>query len=907
MKYTLNKKTQKPFLHSKNSIIIEVNNEFINFTGYSRSEFIGKSLCEISSMLRLNSQIYLETIEDEYSCYIFTESYEPREVTIFCKVLECENEKIYFFKEKANSRIEDKFQVINKLLLDNQVGIGIYNSPELTLLAANQLYLDLLGKPYNKKEITLGKKISDFVHLWEDSKDNEIWMNVINTGQSFYSKEFKGQTKDLENYYVDNKLIPIIEDGKVKYIISIVENVTEKVLLRKNSEEQATIIEQQKEQLEAIIENISDEVFIVYKDESVVPINEMARTTLYQLDAKMSIREAQKTTIYYDLEGNIIPFEELPSIAAFRGKTAKNKRMLVNMPHKEIFVEVSSCPIFNKDGNVSMVVTCMHNITDLVQKEKIIKQQKEQLEAIIENMSDGLLIFDKDGNYTTFNKSARESFFIEFEKNNNVEYSLKQTEYFDINKQLILHENLPSRRVLKGEKLLGYRIAKKINDGFIYADINGTPVYDNEGNFIAGILCCRDVTAKIKQEEDVLIKTQYDFLNRMIDNLDLPVLRLSYPDFKIIEVNQKAYNFIKGLKTEIKSISFVKGLNYSYIISNFHKEQLFKHIQDIIDKKETSYIKYKQLIAYGDEMFVNILYQPLVGVGGEVVEIIAIGIDVTEEIKANHHMEKTLKMQEEFLANISHELKTPLNVIFSTAQLFELYLKNDSLMNNKDKIINSIHIIRQNCYRLSKLISNIVDLSKIESGFFELNMSNENIVSVVEDIVQSVSGYVQSKELSIIFDTDTEEKIIACDPNKIERIILNLISNAIKFSQPGNEIYVKILNKNDIVEISVKDSGIGIDKKYLHAIFGRFKQVDKSFTRNAEGSGIGLCLVKSIVELHGGKISVESKLGKGSKFKIELPSRTIEKIKNINENNMLNNILNNNVEMINVEFSDIYS
>lgn len=902
MKYTLKKKVQKPFLHSNNDIIIEVNKEFIDFIGYSKNELIGKSLAEISCMLRIATGIKLKNIEKDLSCYIFTKTWEAREVTISCKGLEDENEKIYFFKEKPNSRPEERLMFANQLCKDNKTGIALWSFPDLILLSVNQKFLDFLDAPYNKKENCIGRSEKEIVTEFQESCVKDIWSKVTKTGKSYYAKEAMYEHLKRGITYWDLSIVPILMEGEPKFIVQITSDVTGRAISRKLIEEQSKIIEQQKNQLEAIIENISDEVFIVHKDGSVVPVNEAARKTLHKLDTKRSMGEAYKKITYYDLEGNIISFEELPSIAAFRGKVIKNKRILVKMPYKEIIAEVSSSPIFNKEGQVSMAVTCMHDITDLVQKEKIIKQQKEELEAIIDNMSDSLLIFDKDGNYTTFNKSARDNLFIQCVNMNKIGDGLKQAEYFDMNQQLISPENIPARRVLKGEKLLGYRMSVKTDHGVIYTDVSGTPIYDNEGKLIAGILCCRDVTERIKSEKDALIKAQYDFLNRMIDNLDLPVLTLSYPDFKITDINQKAYNFLKGLKPEINSMFFAKKLKYSDIIANFDKVQMLRHIQDIIEKKEVSYLKYKKLVVFGKEMFVNVLHQPVFGLNSEIVAMVAIVIDVTEEIKAKHHMEKNLKMQEEFFANISHELKTPLNIIFSTAQLFELYLKTNSLMENKDNIIKKISIIRQNCYRLTKLISNIVDLSKIESGFFQLNLSNENIVDVVENIVQSVSEYVKSKGLSITFDTNTEEKIIACDPNKIERIILNLISNAVKFSEPEDEIYVEILDKNHVVEISVKDNGIGIDKEHLDSIFERFKQVDKSFTRNAEGSGIGLCLVKSIVKLHGGKIKVESKLGQGSKFIIELPSKTIEKSKKDNENKMLNS----NVEMINVEFSDIY-
>ena len=276
-------------------------------------------------------------------------------------------------------------------------------------------------------------------------------------------------------------------------------------------------------------------------------------------------------------------------------------------------------------------------------------------------------------------------------------------------------------------------------------------------------------------------------------------------------------------------------------------------------------------------------------------------MDVTAEIKANKIMEKTLKLQEELLVNISHELKTPLNVISATAQLLEMYYMDDSIINKKDTLIKHVKSIRLNTYRLSKLINNIVDSSKIESGFFELNLLNVNIVNVVEEIVMSVTSFVKIKGLNIIFDTDTEEKIIACDPEKIERIMLNLISNATKFSNDSGEIFVNVKDMNEWVEISVEDNGIGIEEKKLNIIFDRFEQADKSLSRNAEGTGIGLNLVKSIVLLHGGNINVESEYGKGSKFTVTLPAGAVAK-----ENMIYDRNIKNKDERIRLEFSDVY-
>ena len=230
-----------------------------------------------------------------------------------------------------------------------------------------------------------------------------------------------------------------------------------------------------------------------------------------------------------------------------------------------------------------------------------------------------------------------------------------------------------------------------------------------------------------------------------------------------------------------------------------------------------------------------------------------------------------------------------------------MYCFSGSLDDKRETIIKYLDSMKLNSYRLSKLINNIVDSSKIQAGFFELHLSNNNIVDVVEEIVMSVTNFTDIKGLYIIFDTSTEEKIVACDPEIIQRIVLNLISNAIKFSNAGDEILVYVKDKNEYVEISVKDNGIGIEEKNLNTIFDRFKQVDKSLSRNAEGTGIGLSLVKSLVTLHGGGIYAQSEYGKGSKFIVTLPSGNATQ-----ENMSQGNKSASNDERIQVELSDIY-
>lgn len=264
-------------------------------------------------------------------------------------------------------------------------------------------------------------------------------------------------------------------------------------------------------------------------------------------------------------------------------------------------------------------------------------------------------------------------------------------------------------------------------------------------------------------------------------------------------------------------------------------------------------------------------------------------------------------LKTEFIANMSHELRTPLNIIFSTAQLFSVYINQETNLNNIVKLNEYTNYIKQNCYRLLRLVNNIIDISKIDSKFMELNLKNQNIVQVAEEITLSTIQYVSGMSRTIIFDTDIEEKIMAFDEEKMERILLNLISNATKFTKPGDTIEVSLQDKGNTVILYVKDNGIGIPENKLSQIFERFKQVDPVLSRAHEGSGIGLSIVKSLVEMHGGTISVQSKYHEGTEFTISLPSKLVADTNNNNNNNLKSDfIYHTNSEKTQVEFSDIY-
>ena len=264
------------------------------------------------------------------------------------------------------------------------------------------------------------------------------------------------------------------------------------------------------------------------------------------------------------------------------------------------------------------------------------------------------------------------------------------------------------------------------------------------------------------------------------------------------------------------------------------------------------------------------------------------------------------KAKGQFFANLSHEIKTPINIIYSCVQLLDINKKDSesALWNAYNKYDNTI---KQNCYRLLRLVNNLVDMTKIDSGYMNLSFVNYEIVSLVEDIILSIVPYVESKNINVLFDTYIEELEIRCDPESIERVILNLLSNAVKFTNNNGNIFVLMDVDDEYVTIRVKDDGVGVSEEVQEEIFKRFVQEDKSFNRKKEGSGIGLALVKSLVELHDGQVYLEKGTKKGSEFVVKLPNVRIEKEKeNENDNKIIDVDNKPLVQKIHIEFSDIY-
>lgn len=236
-------------------------------------------------------------------------------------------------------------------------------------------------------------------------------------------------------------------------------------------------------------------------------------------------------------------------------------------------------------------------------------------------------------------------------------------------------------------------------------------------------------------------------------------------------------------------------------------------------------------------------------------------------------LERANKMKSEFLANMSHELRTPLNAIIGFAEVLRDKIAGD-LNEEQTDFVNDIH---SSGSHLLQMINDILDLSKIEAGKMELQYGVFPVPAAIEEVYTIIKGLASKKHLELKTVILTDMKSIEADRVKFKQVLYNLLSNAIKFTPENGKIVLEAGVMEDMLQVSVSDTGIGMKSDDQQKVFKEFWQADSSFARKYEGTGLGLALTKRIVEMHGGKIWFESEYGKGSIFSFSLPVKAAVK------------------------------
>lgn len=233
----------------------------------------------------------------------------------------------------------------------------------------------------------------------------------------------------------------------------------------------------------------------------------------------------------------------------------------------------------------------------------------------------------------------------------------------------------------------------------------------------------------------------------------------------------------------------------------------------------------------------------------------------------NKQITEANKVKDEFLANVSHELRTPLNAIINSSDALKMEVFGT--LNKKQQ--EYVTDINASAVHLNGIINEILDMSKIEANQMTLNISTFNIATAVDEVINILRSLSDKKNITFKQIYSDRHSVIEADYKKLQQILYNLLSNAIKYTNPGGKIEVGFNVENERVVFHVTDNGIGIDEKYHGKIFAKFQQIENIYTKRESSTGLGLTITKEFVEMHGGKIWLESKINEGTTFIFELP------------------------------------
>ncbi len=399
---------------------------------------------------------------------------------------------------------------------------------------------------------------------------------------------------------------------------------------------------------------------------------------------------------------------------------------------------------------------------------------------------------------------------------------------------------------------------RKADGSFADVEVFSSRINIDGEDFLHSVI--HDVTEKIKAEERLRL------LSRSVEQN--PVSIVITDSSGNIEYVNPAFSRITGY-----SLQEAIGQNPRILKSGRHSQEFYKNLWGTILSGKDWHGELLNVNKAGGEYWENVVISPIVNDAGKITHFVAVKEDISDKKKMIHDLtiakekaEESDRLKSAFLANMSHEIRTPMNGIIGFTGLLK-----DSDLTGEERL-QFIEIIQRSGQRMLNTVNDLIDISKIETGQMPVIFSEFDIFEKTESLFQFFLLEASDKGVSLRFDYNLKPncRIIRSDEVKIDSIFTNLIKNAIKYTDEGY-ITISLISNGKGVEFSVADTGIGIPPERQGAVFNRFEQADVADKRAFQGSGLGLTITKAYVEMLGGNITLESELGKGSKFTVVFP------------------------------------
>jgi PAS domain S-box-containing protein len=533
----------------------------------------------------------------------------------------------------------------------------------------------------------------------------------------------------------------------------------------------------------------------------------------------------------------------------------------------EFDIEDSAAPILTDSGEAFGVVLVFRDITDKKLAEEETRRQKDLLQLILASVADGVVVADTNGKFLVFNAAAERFVGIGAIDVSPDQWSQQYGSFQPDGVTLFPPNELPLVRAMRGENVDDVELFIRnpnVPEGRLL-NITGRPLKDDDGSLKGGVVVLHDITER-KRAEEALRQSEERFRLLVSEVTDYAILMLD-PEGRIASWNAGAER-IKGYKRDE-----IIGQHFSRFYPAEDVEQ-GKPAHELKVAAEQGRFEDEgwRVRKDGSRFWANVVITALRDAAGRLHGFGKVTRDITERKRAEEIMrhakeqaERTSRFKDQFLSTMSHELRTPLNAVLGFSDLLadERY---GPLNEKQRRYIDHIHTGGKH---LLSLISDILDLSKIEAGRMELAIENLSIQGAFGEVLSVMQPLADKKSHTL--STSAEAKLaVRADGTRFKQVLLNLLGNAIKFTPNGGRIELAARLEDGSVRVEVRDNGPGIPDEEKTRIFEAFYRLRDS-GKKAEGTGLGLAITQRLVELHGGKLRLDSQAGQGSSFYFFLP------------------------------------
>jgi PAS domain S-box-containing protein len=533
-----------------------------------------------------------------------------------------------------------------------------------------------------------------------------------------------------------------------------------------------------------------------------------------------------------------------------------------NSDNSQEFVSDSAIEPENSSSDAEKLAASRAESADLHRR---LLRQESYFDAIFSSVSDFAYTFDRDGRFLFINQALLDLWGLKLEE-------AVGKNFFDLK----YPDDLAARLQHQIEQV--FETKRRVTDETLYESPTGvsgyyeyifSPVFSPDGSveMVAGTT--RDITSRKEIERE---------LKSIRSRLEVERARLAYifekaPAFvatlrgadHVFEITNPAYLQLIGHRDVIgkpvrEALPEVEGQGFFELLDNvFQTGQAFTGREVAVDLQ-------REPDAAPEKRIVDFVYQPILEADKSVSGIFVHGVDITELVAARRTANQANRLKDEFLATLSHELRTPLNSILGWSQIIKSRRLSEAEMEN------AVNVIAASARAQNQLIEDILDVSRIVTGKLRLSVRAVDLSEVTSAAIEAVRPAAEAKNIKLQAMLDPQAATFSGDPDRLQQVVWNLLSNAVKFTPQDGSVQIRLGRTDSNVEIAVTDTGKGIEPEFLPFVFDRFRQSDGSTTRRQGGLGLGLAIVRQIVELHGGTVSVTSAgEGKGANFTVALP------------------------------------